>query len=190
MQLVFLGFQVSRRSGGRNRRPVRAPRRVRSAEGRVGSAPCRAADLRKLPSQERNLGLVQGSTAPSSSESDLSGITRSRSKSMVLPNPWQRGQAPTGELKLNRIGSGGREFHAAGLALELLVEAQASRGAGARRSRKSLRRLRDNRFRRCRPGAGAGPGPIAMRSTSTKTGWLKSISSSDSGVENSKIRPA
>ena len=28
------------------------------------------------------------------------------SKSMVLPKPWQRGQAPKGELKLNRIGSG------------------------------------------------------------------------------------
>ena len=28
------------------------------------------------------------------------------SKSMVLPKPWQRGQAPKGELKLKRIGSG------------------------------------------------------------------------------------
>jgi hypothetical protein len=28
------------------------------------------------------------------------------SKSMVLPKPWHRGQAPAGELKLKRIGSG------------------------------------------------------------------------------------
>ena len=27
---------------------------------------------------------------------------------MVLPKPWQRGQAPAGLLKLNRIGSGSR----------------------------------------------------------------------------------
>src|SRR4029079_18810055 len=60
----------------------------------------------KLPSQERYLGLVHESTAPSSSESEGSGITRFMSKSIVLPKPWQRGHAPTGELKLNRIGSG------------------------------------------------------------------------------------
>src|SRR5947207_2109950 len=60
----------------------------------------------KLPYHERYFGLVHGSTAPSSSESDGSGITRLMSKSMVLPNPWHRGHAPNGELKLNRIGSG------------------------------------------------------------------------------------
>src|SRR5436190_14553213 len=60
----------------------------------------------KLPSQERYLGLVHGSTAPSSRESEGSGMTRFMSKSIVLPKPWQRGQAPNGELKLNRIGSG------------------------------------------------------------------------------------
>src|SRR5438445_41504 len=60
----------------------------------------------KLPYQDRYLGLVQGSTAPSASERDGSGITRPISKSIVLPKPWQRGQAPNGELKLNRIGSG------------------------------------------------------------------------------------
>ena len=38
----------------------------------------------------------------------MSGITRFRSKSMVLPKPWQRGQAPKGLLKLNRRGSGSR----------------------------------------------------------------------------------
>src|SRR5206468_12888064 len=60
----------------------------------------------KLPTQERYLGLVHGSTAPRSTESEGSGITRFMSKSMVLPKPWQRGHAPKGELKLNRIGSG------------------------------------------------------------------------------------
>src|SRR5208337_4249662 len=60
----------------------------------------------KLPSQERYFGLVHGSTAPSSSDLVTSGMTRFMSKSMVLPNPWHRGHAPTGELKLNRVGSG------------------------------------------------------------------------------------
>src|SRR5258708_35031292 len=60
----------------------------------------------KLPSQDRCLGLVHGSTAPSSRESEESGMMRFMSKSIVLPKPWQRGHAPNGELKLNRIGSG------------------------------------------------------------------------------------
>ena len=60
----------------------------------------------KLASQERYFGLVHGSTAPSASDSVGPGITRSMSKSMVLPKPWQRGHAPKGELKLNRMGSG------------------------------------------------------------------------------------
>src|SRR5262249_12917913 len=63
-------------------------------------------DFRKFPSHDRYFGLVHGSTAPSSSDSVLSGITRFISKSIVLPKPWQRGHAPNGELKLNRIGSG------------------------------------------------------------------------------------
>src|SRR5215469_507602 len=65
------------------------------------------ADFRRFPNQERYFGLVQGSTAPSSSESVLSGMARSMSKSIVLPKPWQRGQLPNGELKLKRSGSGG-----------------------------------------------------------------------------------
>src|SRR5579883_2238660 len=64
------------------------------------------ADFLKLPSQDRYFGFVHGSTAPSSSDSVGSGITRFMSKSIVFPNPWQRGHAPNGELKLNRIGSG------------------------------------------------------------------------------------
>src|ERR1035438_545108 len=60
----------------------------------------------KLASHDRYLGLVHGSTAPSASDKVRSGITRSMSKSMVLPKPWHRGQAPKGELKLNRMGSG------------------------------------------------------------------------------------
>src|SRR5580704_13804578 len=60
----------------------------------------------KFANHDRYLGLVQGSTAPSVSDRVRSGITRSMSKSMVLPKPWQRGQAPKGELKLKRIGSG------------------------------------------------------------------------------------
>src|SRR5690242_17964832 len=60
----------------------------------------------KFAAHDRYFGLVHGSTAPWSTDSDGFGITRFISKSMVLPNPWQRGHAPNGELKLNRIGSG------------------------------------------------------------------------------------
>src|SRR5262249_3922369 len=42
----------------------------------------------------RYRGLVQGSIAPSSSDLLGSGTTRLRSKSIVLPKPWQRGHAP------------------------------------------------------------------------------------------------
>src|SRR5580698_7558720 len=78
----------------------------RSQKGTVRRTPLLRAVLRKLPSQERYLGLVHGSTAPPSRVLFLSGMTRSMSKSMVLPKPWQRGQAPKGLLKLNRRGSG------------------------------------------------------------------------------------
>ena len=44
--------------------------------------------------------------APSASVFEVSGTTRSISKSMVLPKPWQRGQAPNGLLKENSRGSG------------------------------------------------------------------------------------
>src|SRR5215475_1396968 len=60
----------------------------------------------KFAAHDRYFGLVHGSTAPWSTESDGFGITRFISKSMVLPKPWQRGHAPNGELKLKRIGSG------------------------------------------------------------------------------------
>src|ERR1019366_596120 len=79
---------------------------ARSQKGTVRRTPLLCAVLRKLPSQDRYLGLVHGSTAPPSRVRVLSGITKSISKSMVLPKPWHRGQAPKGLLKLNRRGSG------------------------------------------------------------------------------------
>src|ERR1035438_10837648 len=75
---------------------------VRSATGTVVGTVARC--FLKLPIQERYLGLVHGSTAPSSRESEASGITRFMSKSMVLPKPWQRGQAPT-DRKSTRLNS-------------------------------------------------------------------------------------
>src|SRR6202789_534515 len=62
--------------------------------------------LLRSVNQGRYLGRCEGSMAPPSRLSDLSGTMRFRSKSMVLPKPWQRGQAPNGLLKLKRIGSG------------------------------------------------------------------------------------
>src|SRR6478735_1078947 len=57
--------------------------------------------MRGLP-----FGFVHGSMAPWLSDFDGSGITRFRSKSIVLPNPWHLGQAPNGLLKENSRGSG------------------------------------------------------------------------------------
>src|SRR5579872_5409613 len=54
----------------------------------------------------RYFGLVHGSIGPSSSDFERSGMTRFRSKSIVLPKPWQRGQAPNGLLNENNFGSG------------------------------------------------------------------------------------
>ena len=42
----------------------------------------------------RYFGLFHGSIAPCPNDFVLSGITRSRSKSMVFPNPWHRAHAP------------------------------------------------------------------------------------------------
>ena len=53
------------------------------------------------------------------------------SKSMVLPKPWQRGQAPNGRIEAEQDRLRLVELHAAGLALELLVEAQCSPPDGA-----------------------------------------------------------
>ena len=50
---------------------------------------------------------------------------------MVLPKPWQRGQAPMGLLKLNRLGSGVGELDAAALAGEFLAEAERVGGGSA-----------------------------------------------------------
>src|SRR5207244_11091420 len=51
-------------------------------------------------------GFVHGSTAPWLRDLLLSGMTRSRSRSMVLPKPWHLGHAPKGLLKENSRGSG------------------------------------------------------------------------------------
>ena len=94
------------------------------AEGHVRRTPLLRAVLRKLPSQERYLGLVHGSTAPSSRVRFLSGITRSMSKSMVLPKPWQRGQAPNGIVEAEQARLGIGECDAAVFAGEFFAEAQ------------------------------------------------------------------
>src|SRR5207237_9449645 len=54
----------------------------------------------------RYRGFVHGSMAPWFNDLLLSGMTRSRSRSMVLPKPWHRGQAPKGLLNENSLGSG------------------------------------------------------------------------------------
>ena len=77
-----------------------------SRQGTSSGIPSAGACLRSSLYHGRYLGRFHGSMAPSASVSPLSGITRFRSKSTVLPKPWQRGHAPKGLLKLNRRGSG------------------------------------------------------------------------------------
>ena len=53
-----------------------------------------------------NFSPRQGATASSYTLRPLSGITRSASMPITWPKPSQVGQAPTGSLKLNRLGEG------------------------------------------------------------------------------------
>ena len=117
------------------------------------------------------------------------------SKSMVLPKPWQRGQAPNGLLKLKRRGSGSTKVDAAVLAGEVLAEAQALAEAPAAGGFEddfagfAIADFDGIDHALAQVGTGLLAG-MTRRSTRTKTGFEKSISSSDSGVENSKVRPA
>src|SRR5215469_2365806 len=78
----------------------------RSTHGTSSGMPaCFAYRFRSVKSG-RYFGLVQGSIAPSASVFNLSGITKSRSKSIVFPNPWHLGQAPYGLLNEKSLGSG------------------------------------------------------------------------------------
>ena len=56
--------------------------------------------------------MFHGAMAPSRIDFCLSGTTRSMSMSTMLPKPSHSGQAPSGLLKLNSRGSGGRIFDA------------------------------------------------------------------------------
>ncbi len=112
MQLVLLALHLRKEADRRPRScpcraaPSRAPPRAGRARARPCGIPSSAACLRRSLNQGRYLGRFQGSMAPCARLSPLSGITRFRSKSTVLPNPWQRGHAPKGLLKLNSRGSG------------------------------------------------------------------------------------
>ena len=80
VHLVLLGLQVVEEARGWTSSSTLALGLASGRRRARSGAPCaRARVLRKLPSQERYFGLVHGSTAPSSSESVRSGITRSRS---------------------------------------------------------------------------------------------------------------
>ncbi len=115
VELVFLALHLREEAAdagesclcraGRLRARIRAGRRQGTS---MGNAKIRRACLRRSVYQGRYLGRFQGSMAPSARVRPLSGMTRLRSKSTVLPKPWQRGQAPKGLLKLKRRGSGSR----------------------------------------------------------------------------------
>ena len=108
---------------------------------------------------------------------------------MVLPKPWQRGQAPKGLLKLNRLGSGSANSRPQRLQANFSLKRSAARRLGGGLLEDRLRRLRGSRSRRCRPGAGADRGRWRGGPPGRRAGFEKSISSSDSGVENSNMRP-
>jgi hypothetical protein len=81
---------------------------VRSNHGTSIGTPSAFAARFISPCHARYFGFVHGSIAPSSRVFERSGMIRLGSKSIVLPNPWQRGHAPNGLLKLNNRGSGSR----------------------------------------------------------------------------------
>ena len=133
------------------------------------------------------LGLVQGSTAPSSTDLERSGMARSMSKSMVLPKPWQRLHAPKGVLKLNKVGSGSTNCLPHCLQLNFWSNRMVSPpAAGSNRQSPGLAIANLYGVHQ----ALASSGGNRDRSTSTDSGFVKSMSSSDSGVENSNTRSA
>jgi len=108
------------------------------------------------------------------------------SKSMVLPNPWQRGQAPNGLLKEKKPRLRFFVADLAAAALEATGEAQLTRFLAV-----AGHRLEDGfasltiSWSRVRHDAGARIGRDHDAIDKAKRGLEKSISSSDSGVENS-----
>src|SRR4051812_37372445 len=78
----------------------------KSCHGTSNGTPLCRANFRNSACHGRYFGLVNGSIAPSLSVFVTSGITRFKSKSIVLPNPWHRGHAPKGLLNENSGGSG------------------------------------------------------------------------------------
>ena len=130
--------------------------------------------------------------APSLSLLPLSGMTRFRSKSIVLPNPWQRGHAPKGLLKENSRGSGSLSGRWQCLHSYSPEKRRRSRlpSSRAERSPRFPRNDLEDHFAglairqspqhpRCARGS---PCETTIRSSRTKTGCVKSTSSSDSGV--------
>ncbi len=126
----------SRRTCGRSDRP--APARPRSAR-RTGrrSAACPSRCGCRLPSHDLPFGLVHGSTAPSSSVRSCVGDDQVHVEidGVAEALAARAGAHRAVEAEQRRLGFD--ERHAAGLALELLAEAQPL--AATPRSRRSLR---------------------------------------------------
>ena len=114
MQLVLLAFQLREESTDARPRAGAFFNEALLLLGEVVPRHVRSECLRSCAARfispwcARYFGFVHGSIAPSSSVLERSGMMRPGSKSIVLPNPWQRGHAPYGLLKLKSRGSGSR----------------------------------------------------------------------------------
>src|SRR3989338_7416968 len=77
-----------------------------SRKGFPKGIPRRRQCLTICSKNQDELGLVQGSIAPCSSDLFSSGITKARSIVITRPKPWHSGQAPSGLLNENMLGVG------------------------------------------------------------------------------------
>ena len=106
---------------------------------------------------------------------------------MVLPKPWQRGQAPAGLLKLNRIGSGSRNSRLSYLHMKRSLKSWRSPVRGIVEDRVAGFAIAD--FDRIDDALMQIGRRWRCGRRGRKTGCSQSMSSSDSGVENSNIAP-
>ena len=100
VELVLLALERGEEAADAGVRSPGPPRGVpagRVSRSNQGTSVGMAADLAKRiisPWKGRYLGVVHGAMAPWARVWERSGRMRLGSKSMVLPKPWQRGQAP------------------------------------------------------------------------------------------------
>ena len=124
--------------------------------------------------------LAQGAIAPSCSDSESSGTSRTGSKSYTAPRPWQSGHAPCGELKEKARGV------ISGMLTPQYVQARRRENSRSPPSSVLMTTMSSARFSATSTDSvrrRSMPGFRIRRSTTTSMVWLRRRSSFDVVVE-------